>query len=1084
MTDAFAKAKRRDTADRLEITRIVALPIVGLPTDEEVEAVSREVVQAEHFERGYRLHREQAGGLLAFDLYDGLFGPIGVGRGKCVSGETEFCDPTRGRRRADDLGPAYVYGADGDRHLTPRPAEVVASGRKQCLRLRTRGGSEVTLSADHPVLTHRGWVRALDLRAEDLIATPRYLPEPVRPFSVEREHVELLGYLIADGCFTGSHCCFVDDSPAVLDRVEQLGASQGWRISRAAERSRATRLNLAGAREFVRRWGIGCLSKDKRLPAELYNMSTANCAAFLRAFWACDGHVSKDKLEVILASEGLIRDLRHLLLRLGIVCRTGYKKARIGAAEYDAWRLVVSGSMVEKWVEAVGTPLGCDERVERLLVAREGLRSNPNVDVVPITRGDHVEIAEWLGARRSQVRDALGLTAGQWLGRAAFERFCQEENYRGRHAWLADTDLFWDRLDECVPVGVRQVYDLATGDANHNFVGGNVVLHNTDLTILIADRAFKRGDSKRSLLIVPPNVLGQLVQTDIPRARRVYGIRVPFVVMAGKDRRARLSAASSGKVGCYVMPYSYLSTRDAEEVLVALAADLLILDEAHRVKNRKAARTARLMRAVVRCGPRIVALSGTITSKSIRDYHHLANHALRENSPLPHEQVLADAWAALVDANAGDDPGSAQTGPIVPLMDWARREFPEAEVPRGLPGFRAAYRLRLNSAPGVISSGDAELGTSLLIRNTPVDDPAACSGYAEVQQMVRQVEELWISPSGDEIEHGMHKWRHLYELTSGFFYRLRWPEIAELVERRRLAFDEATAYLAQAQEHHEALQEYHRQLRRWLERRGRPGLDTPFLVASDMARHGAEHVGDGDLFAAWHAAKDLEFDGMPERVSEPVRVSPWKIEHVAVQAAAERAAGLADGENGGVLVWYYHNEVGRWLVEALEAAGEEPLWCPADATRPGSSARILDPASAARIVVASMSGHGEGKNLQAFRRQVLAEFPRKADLLEQVLGRTHRYGQQADELVPVTVNTSEFDHQNMSACLIDAVYIHQSTGSRQKAVYAAYDPLPRIYPSDFLRERGFVDLPQLDKATVALLEEKYGAMVARGAAGR
>jgi len=605
----------------------------------------------------------------------------------------------------------------------------------------------------------------------------------------------------------------------------------------------------------------------------------------------------------------------------------------------------------------------------------------------------------------------------------------------------------------------------------------------TFLTILIADRAFRRGESRRSLLVVPPSILGQLFQTNIPASRRIFGVRVPFVVLAGKNRRARLSAASSGKTGCYVMPYSYLSTRDAEEVLAALAPDLLILDEAHRVKNRKAARTARLMRAIVRNSPRLVALSGTITSKSIHDYHHLANHALRENSPLPHEQVLADAWAALVDAGAGEDPGSSQSGPIAPLLEWAAAEFPEEKIPRGLPGFRAAFRLRLNSAPGVVSSGDAELGTSLLVRNVPVERPEDAPGFPEVERLVRQVEELSISPSGDEIEHGMHKWQHLYALSSGFFYRLRWPEVAELAERRSLTEDEAASYLAQAQVHHEALQEYHKHMRLWLERRGRPGLDTPFLVASDMARHGSENVSYPEMYAAWRAAKDLEFDGMPERMSEPVRVSPWKVEHVAALAAAERAEALADGTRPGVLVWYHHDEVGRWLMESLEALGEEPLWCPADATRPGSSARLLDPRNASRIVVVATGGHCEGKNLQGegdhagFERQVIAQFPRKADTLEQMLGRTHRFGQSADELVPVTVNTSEFDHQNMSACLIDSLYIHQSTGSRQKAIYASYDPLPRVYPPDFLRERGFSDVPRLDSAVRAALEEKFGPLL-------
>jgi hypothetical protein len=598
----------------------------------------------------------------------------------------------------------------------------------------------------------------------------------------------------------------------------------------------------------------------------------------------------------------------------------------------------------------------------------------------------------------------------------------------------------------------------------------------TFISLLIADQAFRQGTSKRSLLVVPPTLLPQLVPTDIPDARRKFGIRVPFTVMAGRSLADRRAAARSGRVGCYILPYSLLSTRDAEEVLEAIEPDLVILDEAHRVKNHRAARTARLMRMFKRCEPRVVALSGTLTSKSIMDYHHLASWALRGNSPLPLHQELVQSWAALLDAGAGEDPGSAQTGPIVPLLDWAREHFPGADIPRGLPGFRAAFRLRLNSAPGVVCSGDSDIGTSLLIHNVPVAKPEAQPGHDEVVRLMKQVEDLWISPSGDEIEHGMHKWRHLYELSSGFFYRLRWPEPAELTAKRPWTLAEASAYLEQAQAHHEAKQRYHKLLRIWIAARGRPGLDTPMLVGSDMARHGNENVRDREMFEAWTEARSLEFEGMPERISEPVRISPWKVRHVARLMVEERDLAVREKGTPGVIGWYWHREFGRWLVEELEAMGEDPLFCPADSERPGSSARLLDPASTQRLVVASMAGHGEGKNLQAFQREVLGEFPRKADLLEQVLGRLHRPGQQADELVPKTVNSSEFDHENMSAALIDALYIQQTTGTRQKAVYCSYDPLPRMYPIDFLRERGFMDVAALDPAALAVLEERFGSL--------
>jgi hypothetical protein len=121
-----------------------------------------------------------------------------------------------------------------------------------------------------------------------------------------------------------------------------------------------------------------------------------------------------------------------------------------------------------------------------------------------------------------------------------------------------------------------------------------------------------------------------------------------------------------------------------------------------------------------------------------------------------------------------------------------------------------------------------------------------------------------------------------------------------------------------------------------------------------------------------------------------------------------------------------------------------------------------------------MGGHGTGKNLQHYDEQFFLQFPRQADTLEQVLGRTHRNGQQADEMLPVTCHTTDFDHQNLWACLIDSLYIHQTTGSRQKAIYASYDPMPRRFPTDFLRERGFTDVAQLDREAKARLAEKFG----------
>lgn len=638
------------------------------------------------------------------------------------------------------------------------------------------------------------------------------------------------------------------------------------------------------------------------------------------------------------------------------------------------------------------------------------------------------------------------------------------------------------RLHPC-QAGAILGYDLIGGVFGPVGVGWGKTL----ITLMIANRAYERGESERSVLIVPPQVFSQLVDADIAWARKRVGLTVPLHILGGRTAADRRRLAGSDKRGCYILTYSLLSTRDAEGLLSGdhadpppnkpaidgIRPDLVILDEAHHVKNLTSARTKRLRRYITAAQPKVVALSGTITSKTIKDYHHLISPALRKYSPLPMSEALAVNWSYVLDpepSGESDRPsGASKTGPISVLVDWARKHYPNEKMPAGIPGFRKAYKLRLTSAPGVVATGDAEIGVSLTIANQPVPKFKQHEQWPVLEELLKQVEELWLTPSGDEIEHGFHKWRYLFELSSGFYYRLRWPSLEEL-ERKGLSRMEAEAYLAQALEHHEARQEFARSLRRWIEYSGRPGLDTPLLITSNMAQHGAENVG-GPLFGLWRAMKDLEFDGMPERISEPVRVCDYKI-----QWAVDWAHDLlkhTKGREGGLL-WFHHDEIGRWLVERLREEDIDHLWCPSESIRKGSNDAIRDPKNATRIVVASMGGHGTGKNLQHFRHQRFLQVPRQAPLLEQVLGRTHRIGQRADELIASMCNTTPFDHQNMWACLIDALYIHQTTGSRQKAIYATYDPLPRRYPIDFLRERGFTDVAQLDAEARQRLAEKFG----------
>jgi len=82
--------------------------------------------------------------------------------------------------------------------------------------------------------------------------------------------------------------------------------------------------------------------------------------------------------------------------------------------------------------------------------------------------------------------------------------------------------------------------------------------------------------------------------------------------------------------------------------------------------------------------------------------------------------------------------------------------------------------------------------------------------------------------------------------------------------------------------------------------------------------------------------------------------------------------------------------------------------------------------------------------------------------MEQAIGRTHRQGQKADQLIMNTNFTTEFDHEMFAAVIADSLYIAQ-TQNRQKLVYADYNPIPKKFSNAVLKERGLVDLGNVDK---------------------
>lgn len=620
----------------------------------------------------------------------------------------------------------------------------------------------------------------------------------------------------------------------------------------------------------------------------------------------------------------------------------------------------------------------------------------------------------------------------------------------------------------------------------------------------------------RSLWIVPSNAYGKLLTVDLPRAREYFGFDVPVHGFGGLSPRRRLELARSGLRGAYLTTYSLLQRESAGEELASLSPQLVVGDEAHALcdESTHAAMKRRVRAMVERARPSCVWLSGTMSKRSMSDSLHLLTFALRERAPVPLDRIAAAHWASVIDSPEGARVSTDLLASLDELRQWALEQVREgrvdpAEVGGPLSpdadGIRRAYRVRRNTAPGVVAVAERNLGTTLAIRNLPPWRQAAeGEGFpafeagAEAERLRegsegaafdRRVELLeasledrvprptprdWVpgeefaslppfermvalswavrarlrTPNGDEIEDARQTWRWQYELSAGFYHELVWPEAADLAAERGVSLEEARDLLRRARAHRRAEGEFVKGLRAFLEGAHVPGLDAPLLVRKACAQ-GDRRVPES-LRADWLVWKESRFDGMPSRLRRRSRVCDWK-----VRAAVDWARGIEreHGKGVGGLVWCFNREVARWCLEAfLEAFGPDRV-LDAPATPEGGVA-IQDPASASRFTIASIMGHREAKDLFHYQHQVLVQSPRNAVVLEQLLGRTHRFGQQADELVVATLHALEFDHRNWAAMLHDAMWLSQAE-EPAKVIHADYQPTPRFYTARMLEERGF-----------------------------
>lgn len=392
-----------------------------------------------------------------------------------------------------------VLSVDNGKVVESNIGYAIHDGKKPIFNVKMDAGYEVNITACHPLLTWDGWKPLSDLRAGDMVAVPRKLPECSSTMS--KLEIKLLAYLIGDGGLTSGGVRFTKDNQKITDDFCKTVEDYGDRAKVNNYKNRGQSVRVTKKKPFkdgkksktekmLIRFGLfGKLSHEKYIPDQVMQCDNDHVALFLKSLYATDGWASGDQIGYCSTSKVLIYQIRSLLLRFGITCGFHVKNPKRGRRAYTL--SITNQESALSFGNQIGI-YGKDKALEGVVAYHQNIkdkngRSYTAADFMPIKAWDIIE---------SEKGDLSwgGLSKSLGISKQSIDKYQREKSRpsRGRLKRmgevlnsnkikdLVDSDVAWVRIQSIEFSAIEDVYDIHV-PTMHNFIADNVFLHNTTL---------------------------------------------------------------------------------------------------------------------------------------------------------------------------------------------------------------------------------------------------------------------------------------------------------------------------------------------------------------------------------------------------------------------------------------------------------------------------------------------------------------------------------------------------------------------------------------------------------------------------
>jgi len=415
-------------------------------------------------------------------------------------------------------------------------------------------------------------------------------------------------------------------------------------------------------------------------------------------------------------------------------------------------------------------------------------------------------------------------------------------------------------------------------------------------------------------------------------------------------------------------------------------ADLYLLDEVDLLKNQDSSMVKRLARDIDARNVRTIAMSGTGGRFSIKDISHMLTWALKENAPVPLDFNELEEWAdALDEQRKWQGMGRSrrrrtEPGALFDLIEFDETDDEKIADLEEIALARSIFRKRLTSTPGcIISDTDScKQPLTVALKQAPED--------RKIEAAFKDFRASWRTPQGDELADAIEAWMVEDALGSGHCPRWKHPPPVWWSEARRNYIKLCSKVIRQSA---------------WTD----DPKDTPRAVRKAFGKHPA--------ILEWDEVKD-EWDGERE--------SHWHSTSV-----LEAAARWSDKHHG--IIWTKSNIFGEALAKltGLRFYGAEGK---------DSRGRSVERDNGVDPIICGVASNSRGRNLQdRWSENLIIGGVQSARGNEQLLGRTHRFGQKRPVYADIML-TSGGSMYSFRRALVEARFVHQTQGHRQKLLRA------------------------------------------------